>query len=64
MCPAASKTEAPTAACKNPNHLPVSFAAFDPATNVVVIDPAAVVAEADMTVNAAETSPGCMSFHM
>lgn len=62
MCPAASKTEAPSAECKNPNHLPVSFAAFDPATNVVVIDPAAVVAEADMTVNAAETSPGCMSF--
>lgn len=62
MCPAASKTEAPNAECKNPNHLPVSFAAFDPATNVVVIDPAAVVAGADMTVNAAETSPGCMSF--
>ncbi|MEH7829948.1 MbnP family copper-binding protein [Gemmobacter denitrificans] len=62
QCPAASKTEAPTAECKNPNHLPVSFASFDPAKNVVVIDPAAVVAEADMTVNAAETSPGCMSF--
>ena len=62
LCPAASKTEAPSAACKNPNYLPVSFAAFDPATNVVVIDPANVVAEADMTVNAAETSPGCMSF--
>lgn len=62
MCPAASKTEAPTAECKNPNHLPVTFSAFDPATNVVVIDPAAVVAEADMTANAPETSPGCMSF--
>ncbi|MEF3046430.1 MbnP family copper-binding protein [Pseudotabrizicola sp. L79] len=62
QCPAASKTEAPTAPCKNPNHLPVTFAAFDPATNVVVIDPAAVVADADLTVNAPETSPGCMSF--
>lgn len=62
LCPAASKTEAPTAECKNPNHLPVSFAVFDPATNVVVIDPAEVVAEADMTANAAETSVGCMSF--
>lgn len=62
QCPAVSKTEAPTAPCKNPNHLPVTFAAFDPATNVVVIDPAAVVADADLTVNAPETSPGCMSF--
>lgn len=62
MCPAASKTERPTAECKNPNYLPVSFAAFDPASNVVVIDPAAVVAEADLTANAPETSPGCMSF--
>lgn len=62
QCPAASKTESPTAACKNPNTIPISFAAFDPAKNVVVIDPSAVVADADMTVNAAETSPGCMSF--
>lgn len=62
QCPAASKTESPTADCKNPNHLPVSFATFDPAQNVVVIDPATVVAEADMTVNAPDTSPGCMSF--
>lgn len=62
MCPAASKTESPSAECKNPNHLPVSFAAFDPAKNVVVIDPAAVVAEADLTINAPDTSPGCMSF--
>jgi uncharacterized repeat protein (TIGR04052 family) len=62
QCPAASKTESPTADCMNPNHLSVSFAGFDPAQNVVVIDPAAVVAEADMTANAPDTSPGCMSF--
>lgn len=62
QCPAVSKTESPSAACKNSNHLPVSFAAFDPAQNVVVIDPAPVVAEVDLTVNAPDTSPGCMSF--
>lgn len=61
MCDAASKTEAPKA-CKNENRIDIRFADFDPAKNMVVIDPAAVVAEADLTVNAPETSPGCMSF--
>lgn len=61
MCDAASKTSAP-AACKNENRIDVRLDGFDPAKNSVVIDPAAVVAEADLTVNAPETSPGCMSF--
>jgi uncharacterized repeat protein (TIGR04052 family) len=61
LCKAASKTEAPSA-CANPNNLSVTFAEFDPASNVVVIDPAPVVAEADLRINAADTSPGCMSF--
>ena len=61
MCDAASKTESPTA-CKNENRMAVRFDGFDPAKNTVVIDPAAVVAEADLRVNAPETSPGCMSF--
>ncbi|MFV0244525.1 MAG: MbnP family copper-binding protein [Qingshengfaniella sp.] len=61
MCAAPSKTEAPSG-CANPNRLPVLFTAFDPDTSVVVIDPAPVVAEADLRVNAPNTSPGCMSF--
>lgn len=61
QCAAESKTEAPSS-CKNPNHMPVSFDSFDPQTNVVVIDPASVVAEANLRINAPETSPGCMSF--
>lgn len=61
QCAGRSQTEAPTA-CANPNRIAVVFPAFDPATNVVVIDPAPVVAEADMTVNAADTAPGCMAF--
>lgn len=61
MCDAASKTEAPKA-CKNENRLALRFDAFDAAKNTVVIDPAKVVAEADLKVNAPETSPGCMSF--
>lgn len=61
VCDAKSKTEAPTA-CANPNRMDIRFDAFDPAKNVVVIDPAPVVAEADLRVNAPDTSPGCMSF--
>lgn len=61
MCAGESKTEAPSA-CGNPNHMPVLFNSFDPASNVVVIDPAQVVADADLRVNAPDTSPGCMSF--
>lgn len=61
QCAGASKTEAPTS-CKNPNHMKVSFDRFDPAKNTVVIDPAPVIAEANLRVNAPETSPGCMSF--
>lgn len=61
MCDAASKTTAPSA-CKNANRMEVRFDGFDPAKNTVVIDPAPVVADADLRVNAPETSPGCMSF--
>ncbi len=61
MCDAASKTEAPKA-CKNENRIALRFDGFDPAKNTLVIDPAKVVADADLKVNAPETSPGCMSF--
>ena len=61
QCDAASKTSAPSG-CKNGNRLDIRFDGFDPATNVVVIDPAPVVAGADLRVNAPETSPGCMAF--
>lgn len=61
LCDAASKTEAPKA-CKNENRMVLRFDGFDPAKNTLVIDPAKVVAEADLKVNAPETSPGCMSF--
>ncbi|PUB14884.1 MbnP family copper-binding protein [Yoonia sediminilitoris] len=62
MCKAGSKTEAPTAVCGNPNLIEVAFDSFDPAANTIIIDPAAVVAEADLRHNTPETSPGCMSF--
>lgn len=61
MCEAASKTSAPTA-CANSNRIDLRFDGFEMASNTVVIDPAPVVVEADLKVNAPETSPGCMSF--
>lgn len=61
QCAGKSKTEAPSA-CVNSNRIAVSFDTFDPKTNVVVIDPAPVIAGADLRANAPETSPGCMSF--
>lgn len=62
MCASEGKTDAPTKPCKTPNLMEIAFDQFDPATQTLVIDPAAVVAEADLRVNAPETSPGCMSF--
>lgn len=61
QCAAKSKTEAPSA-CANSNRIALRFDRFDPKNNVVVIDPAPVIAGADLRVNAPETSPGCMSF--
>ncbi|GGX42940.1 metallo-mystery pair system four-Cys motif protein [Tateyamaria omphalii] len=62
MCAAPSRTEAPSEACANPNVMQVAFDAFDPASHVVVVDPAPVIADADLATNTPETSPGCMSF--
>jgi uncharacterized repeat protein (TIGR04052 family) len=61
QCAGESKTEAPSS-CKNLNHMKVAFEDFDLQNNVIVIDPAPVIAEADLRVNAPDTSPGCMSF--
>jgi uncharacterized repeat protein (TIGR04052 family) len=61
MCASPSKTAAPTA-CANPNRLTVSFAQFDPSSQMVVADIGAVLTGANVDVNAPGTSPGCMSF--
>lgn len=62
LCEAPSQTEIPGKACGNPNLINVVFPSFNPASSTVVIDPAPVIAEADLTVNAPDTAPGCMSF--
>ncbi|MFG5409441.1 MbnP family copper-binding protein [Piscinibacter sakaiensis] len=62
MCAAPSRTEAPKAECANPNRVAVAFEQFDPAKQTVVADIGAVLAGANVDVNAPGTSPGCMSF--
>jgi uncharacterized repeat protein (TIGR04052 family) len=61
VCASASRTEAPSA-CQNPNRVTVQFDRFNVATQSVVADIGAVLAGANVDVNAPNTSPGCMSF--
>ena len=61
QCASAGTTQ-PPAQCANPNRVRVTFANFDPARSIVVADLRAVLAGANVDVNAPNTSPGCMSF--
>lgn len=61
-CASASRTTSPEDACASPNLMAIDLPTFDPATTVVVIDPAPVLAEANVDIKTPETSPGCMSF--
>lgn len=61
VCASASRTEAPSS-CQNPNRVTVQLDRFDPSRQVVVADIGAVLAGANVDVNAPGTSPGCMSF--
>jgi uncharacterized repeat protein (TIGR04052 family) len=62
VCASAGRTTAPAAPCLNPNRVNVEFRSFDVARNTVVLDIGRVLAGANVDVNAANTSPGCMSF--
>ncbi|MCR9127743.1 MAG: metallo-mystery pair system four-Cys motif protein [Rhodobacteraceae bacterium] len=62
QCAAPEATTPPSEACANPNRVAVALPDFVPGESTVVIDPAVVVAGADLTQNTPETSPGCMSF--
>ena len=59
-CDAPSPTTAPES-CADPNRVAVRFDDFDPDADTIVVDPAAVLVEADLSSNAPDTSPGCMS---
>jgi uncharacterized repeat protein (TIGR04052 family) len=62
LCASPSRTQAPRAECGNPNRVTVQFDNFDSATQTVVADIGRVLAGANVDVNAAGSSPGCMSF--
>jgi uncharacterized repeat protein (TIGR04052 family) len=59
-CAAPSRTQAPKS-CQNPNRITVRFDRFDHATNVIVADMGAVLAQANVDVNAPGSAAGCMS---
>lgn len=62
MCAAPDATTPPSEPCTNPNRVAIALPDFVPGESTVVIDPAPVVAGADLTQNTAETSHGCISF--
>lgn len=60
-CASATRTVAPSE-CLHGNRIKVKLDAFDSEQHILVIDPAAVLATSDVSQNAMDTSPGCMSF--
>ena len=49
------------AGCSRPNRAEITLYHFDPTRNVIVADLGALLANSDVTANAANTSPGCQS---
>lgn len=60
LCKATSLTSAPSA-CANSNRVLVRFDRFDVAKGTVVVDIGAILANANVDVNAPKTAAGCMS---
>ncbi|MFZ5748745.1 MAG: MbnP family copper-binding protein [Pseudomonadota bacterium] len=61
-CGDGNPMSAPQVPCANGNRPTYRLAGFDPAGSTVILDLAALLAGTDITVNAAETASGCMSF--
>ncbi|MEM8637626.1 MAG: MbnP family copper-binding protein [Cyanobacteria bacterium P01_G01_bin.54] len=59
-CQMTGESQQPTH-CHNPNRVAIAFPEFDPSHQVVIADLAALVAGNDLSLNAANTPPGCMS---
>lgn len=55
-------TTPPDSPCANPNIIEVSLPDFTPGTQTIIADPAPVFADVDVSVNTANTPPGCQSF--
>lgn len=61
MCDSPGPTDPPENECDRPNRARIALTGFDPATDTVVLDLAALLADADLSTNAGDT-PGCQSF--
>lgn len=61
QCASRVPTAPPTAPCGRPNRGEVILSSFDPATETIVVDVAALLADSDLESNQPETPPGCMS---
>lgn len=61
-CASANPMAPPATACANPNVMALSFPTFNVETGTITVDPAAVLADVDVTTNTENTAPGCMSF--
>ncbi len=60
-CASAAPPLPPSQPCTNPNRADITLTGFNPATNVIVADLAAVLADTNVEVNQAETAPGCQA---
>lgn len=64
-CASDSQTTSPKVLCANPNRMAIRLDGFMPGMegmDKVVLDPAPVLAAANVDVNAKDTMPGCMAF--
>jgi uncharacterized repeat protein (TIGR04052 family) len=60
-CGAGSPTRPPTAPCANPNRSAYRLTTFNPKSQKVILDLAALLANTDVTTNAAGSTSGCMA---
>jgi len=60
-CASAAPSAAPPTECKHPNRVVVTLPEFDPAKEIVIFDLGKLLADSDVSTNAPNTAPGCMS---
>lgn len=61
-CASADSMTPPTEECTKPNRATIRLENFAYDSDVIELDAAALVADSDLTVDAVESAPGCMSF--
>jgi uncharacterized repeat protein (TIGR04052 family) len=61
QCASRVPTAPPSVPCGRPNRGEILLSEFDPATQTIVVDMAALFADSDLESNQPETPPGCMS---